>query len=173
MKGSTMLATLQALGVVPSFSRPSVSNDNPFSESLFRTLKYVPMYPRKPFDSVDAAWAWVERFIAWYNHEHRHSGIGFVTPDQRHRGVDVDVLEARREVYEAARRRNPTRWSGATRAWDAPALVALNPRQPETSARAATELRVGATSPASSASTTNTASIATPPRRRVETTHAA
>jgi transposase InsO family protein len=75
MKGSTMLATMQSLGVVPSFSRPSVSDDNPFSEALFRTLKYVPAYPRKPFGSVDAAWAWVERFVAWYNHEHLHSSV--------------------------------------------------------------------------------------------------
>jgi putative transposase len=146
MKGATMLATMQSLGVVPSFSRPSVSNDNPFSEALFRTLKYVPSYPRKPFDSVDAAWAWVERFVGWYNHEHRHSGIGFVTPNARHRGFDIDVLEARREVYAAARAKNPLRWSKTTRVWDAPALVALNPRDPKTSARAATERRVGVTS---------------------------
>src|SRR5690606_36657862 len=92
MKGATMLATMQALGIVPSFSRPSVSDDNPFSESLFRTMKYVPSYPRKPFDSVEAAWAWVERFVAWYNNEHRHSVIGFVTPHQRHHGVDIDIL---------------------------------------------------------------------------------
>ncbi len=154
MKGATMLATLQSLGVVPSFSRPSVSNDNPFSESLFRTLKYVPSYPRRPFDSVDAAWAWVERFVTWYNHEHRHSGIGFVTPNARHSGLDIGVLEARRKVYETARAKNPARWSRATRTWDAPALVALNPRDPKTSARAATELRVGAPSSTSTAAPT-------------------
>lgn len=110
MKGATMLATMQVLGVVASFSRPSVSNDNPYSESLFRTLKYVPSYPRKPFESIDSAWAWVERFVDWYNGEHRHSAIGFVTPDERHRGHDVSVLLARRDVYAAARRRHPARW---------------------------------------------------------------
>jgi putative transposase len=160
MKGATMLATLQSLGVVPSFSRPSVSNDNPFSEALFRTLKYIPSYPRKPFESADAAWAWVERFVAWYNHQHLHSGIGFVSPDARHRGVDIDLLEARRKVYRAARARNPERWSRNTRAWDATALVALNPRDPNTSARVQTVLRVGAPSPGSapSSSTTTTPS---------------
>ncbi len=145
MKGATMLATLQSLGVVPSFSRPSVSNDNPFSESLFRTLKYVPSYPRRPFESVDAAWAWVERFVDWYNDEHLHSGIGFVTPNARHRGVDVHLLERRRVVYESARAKNPARWSRTTRRWDAPALVALNPRDPQTTARVAAEVRIGST----------------------------
>lgn len=173
MKGATMLATLQQLGVVPSFSRPSVSNDNPYSESLFRTLKYTPAYPRKAFATVDEAWAWVERFVAWYNHQHLHSGIGFVTPDARHRGDDVRVLESRRAVYEAARARNPGRWSGPTRAWDAPALVALNPRDPETSARASTELRVGAPSATSTATPMTLSSTTTMPRSRSEKSIAA
>src|SRR3546814_8876138 len=86
MKGATMLATLQKLGVVPSFSRPSVSDDNPYSEALFRTLKYTPAYPRKRFADIDQARAWVQGFVAWYNTEHRHSGIQFVTPAQRHAG---------------------------------------------------------------------------------------
>ncbi|MCK5919551.1 MAG: IS3 family transposase, partial [Methylococcales bacterium] len=71
MKGATMLATLQKLGVVPSFSRPSVSNDNPYSESLFKTLKYTPAYPTKPFASLDEARKWVMKFVTWYNHSHR------------------------------------------------------------------------------------------------------
>jgi putative transposase len=145
MKGATMLATMQALGVVPSFSRPSVSNDNPYSESLFRTLKYVPSYPRKPFESIDSAWAWVERFVDWYNSEHRHSAIGFVTPDDRHQGHDVRVLLARRDVYAAARRQHPARWSRHPRHWNAPATVSLNLRDRQTSARAAEALRIGAT----------------------------
>src|SRR3546814_8202691 len=86
MKGSTMLATLQALGVAPSYSRPAVSNDNPFSESLFKTLKYRPAYPRQAFEDLGAARAWVSEFECWYNHEHRHSAIRFVTPAQRHAG---------------------------------------------------------------------------------------
>lgn len=146
MKGSTMLATMQSLGVVPSFSRPSVSNDNPYSESLFRTLKHTPAYPRKPFATVDEAWAWVERFVCWYNYEHRHSAIGFVTPDQRHHGRDLGILSERRRVYEAARRHQPARWSRHTRRWDAPAAVPLNPRNPETRVRAAAMFRLG-TSP--------------------------
>jgi transposase InsO family protein len=77
MKGATMLATMQKMGIVPSFSRPSVSNDNPFSESLFKTLKYVPVYPTKPFESVVEARQWVSTFCYWYNHLHRHSGLKF------------------------------------------------------------------------------------------------
>jgi transposase InsO family protein len=127
MKGATMLATLQRLGVVPSFSRPSVSNDNPFSESLFRTMKYVPEYPRDGFVTVEAARVWVAAFVAWYNDEHKHSGIGFVAPADRHAGRDVEILAARRDVYERARRRNPARWSRHTRLWNRPDTVTLNP----------------------------------------------
>ncbi|MEI8257523.1 MAG: IS3 family transposase [Deltaproteobacteria bacterium] len=165
MKGATMLATMQALGIVPSFSRPSVSDDNPYSEALFRTLKYVPSYPRKPFASRDAAWAWVERFVAWYNGEHRHSAIGFVTPDERHRGDDIDVLEARRRVYAVARARTPSRWSRGIRAWNAPAEVALNPRDRSTSARAASPLRCGVDSTTSMAPPQAPKPARTPPRR--------
>jgi len=74
MKGATMLATLQALRVMPSFVRPSESNDNPFSESLFKTLKYRPVYPRRAIDSLLAARQWVGRFVHWYNHEHATAG---------------------------------------------------------------------------------------------------
>jgi len=127
MKGSTMLATLQRLGVMPSFSRPSVSNDNPYSEALFRTLKYTPAYPEGPFESLDAARAWVARFVPWYNEEHLHSGIQFVTPGQRHRGEDMELLRQRGTVYEAARARNPIRWSGDIRNWTPVGPVSLNP----------------------------------------------
>lgn len=98
MKGATMLATLQALGIMPSFSRPSVSNDNPYSESLFRTLKYRPNYPAQPFSDVSDARQWVAGFVDWYNGEHRHSAIQFVTPAQRHAGLDVQILTQRRNV---------------------------------------------------------------------------
>lgn len=127
MKGATMLATLQKLGVVPSFSRPSVSDDNPYSESLFRTLKYVPAYPSKPFESIEAARKWVHGFVQWYNNEHRHSAIRYVTPDQRHRGADSELLKQREAVYAAARQRNPARWSGKTRNWNPVTEVWLNP----------------------------------------------
>ena len=129
MKGSTMLATLQHLGIVASFSRPSVSDDNPFIESLFRTLKYRPEYPHKPFDTIEAARAWVTAFVAWYNAEHRHSGIRFVTPDERHHGRENDVLANRVRVYERARRRHPNRWSRGTRNWTPAPAVFLNPKR--------------------------------------------
>jgi len=129
MKGSTMLATLRHLGIVPSFSRPSVSDDNPFIESLFRTLKYRPEYPQKPFENLEQARAWVTSFVAWYNGEHRHSGIRFVTPDQRHDGREAAVLAQRVTVYERARRKNPNRWSRRTRNWTAAPAVYLNPKR--------------------------------------------
>jgi len=129
MKGATMLATLQALGVMPSFSRPAVSNDNPYSESLFKTMKYRPIYPRRAFESLQAARLWVSQFVQWYNHEHRHSAIRFVTPGQRHAGLDVALLSKRVEVYEAAKARHPERWSGATRNWQPIKVVYLNPDQ--------------------------------------------
>jgi transposase InsO family protein len=129
MKGSTMLATLQHLGIVSSFSRPSVSDDNPFIESLFRTLKYRPAYPHKPFETIEAARAWVTAFVVWYNTEHRHSGIRFVTPDERHHGRERDVLANRVHVYERARRRNPIRWTGHLRNWTPAPAVFLNPKR--------------------------------------------
>jgi len=129
MKGSTMLATLQRLGIVPSFSRPSVSDDNPYSEALFRTLKYRPEYPRGAFKSIEAARLWVAGFVAWYNTEHLHSAIGFVTPEDRHAGRDNAILAARRRTYAAARNRNPERWSGNARAWEYVEVVKLNPER--------------------------------------------
>jgi len=127
MKGTTMLATLQRLGVVPSFSRPRVSDDNPFSEALFRTLKYCPEYPRHGFATVEDARAWVAGFVAWYNGEHLHSGIAFVTPAARHAGHDIAQLAERRRTYAKAHRRHPERWTGAPRGWERPATVYLNP----------------------------------------------
>jgi putative transposase len=129
MKGSTMLATLDRLGIVASFSRPRVSDDNPYSEALFRTLKYRPSYPGGPFKSLEAAREWVADFVAWYNLEHLHSAIGYVTPAQRHAGEDEEILEQRRRVYERAREQNPERWSGAVRSWGRPDIVRLNPQR--------------------------------------------
>jgi transposase InsO family protein len=131
MKGATMLATLRELGVAPSFSRPAVSNDNPYSESLFRTLKYRPQYSGKLFKSLSDARAWVARFVRWYNTEHRHSAIRFVTPEQRHCGADRALLAMRRTVYEAARAQNPHRWSGTVRNWTHIDVVNLNPERKE------------------------------------------
>lgn len=129
MKGATMLATLQTLGVMPSFSRPAVSNDNPYSESLFKTLKYRPDYPGKAFADVAHARSWVSRFVRWYNNEHRHSTISYVTPAQRHAGLDHVLLAARAAVYDAARAANPLRWTGPTRNWSPVREVHLNPDQ--------------------------------------------
>jgi transposase InsO family protein len=112
MKGATMLATLQRLGVMPSFSRPSVSNDNPYSEALFKTLKYHPGFPDKPFDSLQQAREWVAGFQHWYNEVHRHSALKFVTPGQRHRGEDIVILAQRDSLYATARDQHPERWSG-------------------------------------------------------------
>ena len=126
MKSATMLATLQKLGVSPSFSRPQVSNDNPYPESLFRTLKYNVGYP-KSFETIEEARAWVAKFVQWYNNEHRHSKIKYVTPMQRHTGEDKEILEKRKKTYEEARRRNPHRWSREIRNWDHIDTVYLNP----------------------------------------------
>ena len=127
MKGATMKATMEKLEVHASYSRPRVSDDNAFSESLFRTLKYRPEYPPGAFASLDDARAWVTRFVGWYNEVHLHSAIGFVTPTDRHAGRGDAILAARAAVYKRARRRHPERWSGAARAWQAPAVVRLNP----------------------------------------------
>ena len=129
MKGATMLATMQKLGIVPSFSRPSVSNDNAYSESLFKTLKYVPSYPSKPFEDIEKARQWVMHFVQWYNHSHRHSNLKYVTPVQRHTGRDKVILIQRQQVYEAAKARHPERWSGDIRNWEHESVVYLNPMQ--------------------------------------------
>ena len=127
MRGATLLGKLQLLGVMPSFSRPAVSNDNPYSEALFKTLKYHAIYPSQPFQTLLEARIWVGRFVTWYNDEHRHSATRFVTPSQRHDGLDQAILSKRVEVYETARLRNPQRWSGATRNWQPVTEVHLNP----------------------------------------------
>ena len=131
MKGETMLATMQRLGVAHTRSRPSVSNDNPYVESAFRTLKYRPQLPVKPFENLLAARRWVTELAHWYNHQHRHSAIGFVTPAQRHTGLDKVLLEERALVYERARQENPQRWSGQARQWTHVDAVHLNPETPQ------------------------------------------
>lgn len=127
LKGQTVQAMLGKLGITPSFSRPRVSDDNAFVESLFRTCKYVPNFPRAGFGSLTAAREWVRDFVDGYNGRHLHRGINYVTPDQRHRGEDVEVLARRHAVYQDARRKNPARWSGSTRNWGRPEQVWLNP----------------------------------------------
>lgn len=126
MKGATLKTTLERLGVMPSYSRPRVSNDNPYSESLFRTMKYLAGYPHGRFKSLEHARRWVTAFVRWYNDEHLHSAIGFVTPSARHEGSHKRVLERRTKVYEAARARHPERWSGSVRRWLDPDVVVLH-----------------------------------------------
>lgn len=126
MKGKTMLVKLEELGVVPSFSRPRVSDDNAFPEALFRTIKYRPSYPGRFLTIADAR-RWVTAFVAWYNDDHQHSGIRFVTPSERHDGRETALLAQRHRVYLAARARHPGRWTGHTRNWKPIAVVRLNP----------------------------------------------
>jgi putative transposase len=138
MRAATLEARLEELGVLRSFSRPRVSNDNPYSESLFRTVKYRPNYPRRPFRSAEEACAWVAAFVSWYNDLHRHSGIRFVTPSQRHSGEAVAISHHRARVYEQARQRHPRRWSRSTRCWRQPEVVWINPPPPESVVTAST-----------------------------------
>ena len=128
MKGATMLETLYALGITPSNSRPRVSNDNPYSESVFKTLKYRPNYQPKGFASIEEARKWCETFVNWYRYEHHHSGIRFLTPASRHSGRDEEILEKRHTVYETAKAAHPERWNGrSTRDWSNITEVWLNP----------------------------------------------
>ena len=129
MKGATKLASMQQLGVMPSFSRPRESNDNAYAEALFKTAKYCPLWPERPFDTLDEARAWVDRFVNWYNEEHCHSGLKYATPAQRHRGQADSLLARRKLVYRAARTRNPQRWSSDIRNWDLDDAVYLNPER--------------------------------------------
>lgn len=138
MKSVTLLSKMYELGITPSRGRPRVSNDNPYSESLFRTLKYCPQWPADGFASLDAARTWVRDFMRGYNTEHRHSRIRFVTPAERHRGLDHQILARRHELYERAREKNPERWSGQTRNWEPIGTVLLTPdREQQVEKRAA------------------------------------
>ena len=127
MKGATMKVTMEKLGITASYSRPRVSNDNPFSEALFRTCKYRPNWPTKGFASRADAQIWVKSFTSWYNGEHLHSAIRFVTPNARHDGCDHATLASRAILYAYARVQNPKRWSGKIRNWQPAGHVWLNP----------------------------------------------
>jgi putative transposase len=133
MKGAVMRATMTKLGVEASFSRPRVSNDNAYAEALFRTAKYCPMWPERPFDTLDEARVWVHKFVAWYNDEHCHSALKYTTPRQRHSGQADEILAKRRDLYEQAKAQNPARWSGDTRNWNLENSVYLNPERTDES----------------------------------------
>jgi putative transposase len=141
LKATTVLAMLHWLGIKPSYSRPHVSDDNAFAEALFRTAKYRPEFPLKGFADLMAARQWAMQFVQWYNHEHRHSGIRYVTPAQRHAGWDRRLLDARHAVYQGARERNPRRWSGNTRNWTPVGAVTLNPER-DAVVQAASQIRL-------------------------------
>lgn len=126
MKGATMLGALGRLGINPSFSRPSVSNDNPFSESLFKTVKYSQTFPDY-FENIQKSRLWMAGFETWYNQEHKHSKISYVTPFSRHYGLDAVILRNRHDVYELAKKEHPSRWSKETRNWERIETVILNP----------------------------------------------
>jgi putative transposase len=142
LKGTTVLAMLYWLGIEPSYSRPRVSDDNPYAEALFRTAKYRPEFPAKGFAGLDTAREWAADFVHWYNDVHRHSGIKYVTPAQRHAGQDRPVLTARHELYQRARQSNPRRWSGGTRDWTPVAAVTLNPERDTLTQTAASRNRL-------------------------------
>jgi transposase InsO family protein len=145
MKATTVLAMLHWLGIKPSYSRPRVSDDNAFVEALFRTAKYRPQYPAAGFADLEAARAWASQFVAWYNHEHRHSGIRFVSPAQRHAGHDHEILARRHVLYTQARAANPRRWARHTRNWTPVATVTLNPeRESVVNAAVQSELKAAA-----------------------------
>ena len=130
MKGVTVLVLFFALGIIPSYSRPRVSNDNAYSEALFKTLKYTPGYPKR-FTDIAHARIWFADFAHWYNTEHRHSGIGYVTPQARHGGRVPAIMRQRNEVLTEARNAHPERWPNGQSQWKEDPVVYLNPH-PET-----------------------------------------
>lgn len=129
MKGASLLETLYKLGVVSSKSRPRVSNDNAYAEAIFRTVKYRPDYPYKGFSSIDKAREWILDFARYYNYDHRHSGLNHLTPVQRHSGISKQVFAKRIAIYQAAKDKNPNRWSRDIRDWTLPDHVWLNPER--------------------------------------------
>jgi len=129
LKATTVLAMLHWLGIRPSYSRPRVSDDNAFVEALFRTAKYRPQFPVNGFANLEAARTWAHDFVGWYNHDHRHSGIRYVSPAQRHAGEDRGILTARHVLYTQARETHPRRWTQHTRNWSPIDVVTLNPER--------------------------------------------
>lgn len=131
-RGSSMsskpVALLMAdLGVTKTHSRPHVSNDNPFSEAQFKTLKYRPDYPERFGCQVDAR-RWAGEFFRWYNYEHHHSAIGLLTPADVHFGRAQTVLDQRQQVLQAAYLKNPERFvKGPSVPAQVPAAVWINP----------------------------------------------
>ena len=109
MKSNVVAHLLADLGVTKTHSRPHVSNDNPYSEAQFKTLKYCPQFPDR-FGSIQGARSFCQPFFNWYNKEHRHSGIALMTPEQVHYGMDKTIYQNRSEVLAAAFKKNPNRF---------------------------------------------------------------
>lgn len=127
MKSYTLKTKLEVLGVLSSYSRPRVSNDNPFPEAQFKTLKYRPNYPQDGFKTIDQAREWVLEFVDRYNNKHYHSGLKFLIPSSRHNGKTDEIMNNRKKVYESAKKLNPQRFNKGIRNWDLNDKVALNP----------------------------------------------
>ena len=136
MRSFTLASKMAELGVSLSFSRPRVSNDNAFAESVFRTMKYHQSYPLKRFRDLVSVRAWVDGFVEWYNTEHRHSGIKYVTPNQRHYGQADAICAIRQQTYEQTFLLNPQRWTQGPRDWSQPEVVKINHPRPMQSAAA-------------------------------------
>jgi putative transposase len=129
LKATSVLAMMYWLGLKASYSRPRVSNDNAFSESLFRTAKYRPEFATKGFADLQQARLWAGSFAHWYNNDHQHSGIRYVSPAQRHAREDHAVLAARHGLYLRAKAAQPRRWARQTRNWNPIGGVTLNPER--------------------------------------------
>jgi hypothetical protein len=127
MKGISQMAFLQSLNIEVSHSRPRTSNDNPYIESLFRTLKYHVTYPGA-FETLEGAREWMGLFVHWYNTVHLHSSIGYVTPHQMRYGHAQRIFEQRNSTLQLARQVHPERWGARpAREWSIPQEVLLNP----------------------------------------------
>lgn len=111
MRSKPVADLLVDLGVAKSHSRPHVSDDNPYSESQFKTMKYRPEFPAR-FGCIEDARAHCQAFFSWYNHDHRHSGIGFMTPHTVHFGKDVALNVVRQDTLDAAFKAAPERFKG-------------------------------------------------------------
>jgi putative transposase len=143
MTSKTLALLLSDLGVTKTHSRPYTSNDNPFSESHFKTLKYRPEFPRR-FGSIEDARVFCRNFFQWYNQQHRHSGIGLLTPEVVHYGLAEEVTQRRQQVLEEAYRNHPERFvKGRPKAPALPEAVWINPPIERSSSMESQERRSG------------------------------
>lgn len=159
MTSKTVAELLIDLGVARSHSRPTVSNDNPYSESQFKTMKYGPWYPER-FSSLDEARVWMRAFVAWYNGEHRHSGIGLLPPEVVHSGQAPAQVAARQRVLDAVYAAHPERFvRGRPSPPVVPAAVGINLAPPSV---AATTPATAVPQPAAAAGSRVSAAAAAP-----------